>query len=302
MASISYGVNNNLTSGRWRCSDPTHSGIAPGRDLDQHCRGPVVDEPTGPGRFPGSSSMAETDSNEPLEGRFPSTHWSRVVEASDPASPHAREALSALCQAYWYPLYAFIRRRGHNADETLDLTQEYFARLLEKGVLAAADQAKGRFRNFLMADCVHFLLHQRESSAAQKRGGGQPALSIDADAAEGRFGREPADQLTPEHLFERAWAMTLLDGVLGQLRADYQNDGRGELFDRLKVVLTDGPGAVAYAVIAADLKTTEGAVQVAVHRLRRRYAALLRQEIAATIGDEAEVDDEIRALFTALAP
>jgi len=246
--------------------------------------------------------MQDIDSQETPEERFPSTHWSRVVEAGDPALPGAREALAALCQAYWYPLYAFIRRRGHSADEALDLAQEYFARLLEKGVLASADPEKGRFRKFLMADCKYFLAHHHERAAAQKRGGGRVPLSIDAADAEGRFSREPAHGLTPEHLFERTWAMTLLDGVLARLRAEHERDGRAEIFDRLKPVLTDGPGGVAYSVIAAQMGTSEGAVQVAIHRLRRRYGALLRQEIAATVGSSDEVENEIRALFKALGP
>jgi RNA polymerase sigma-70 factor (ECF subfamily) len=246
--------------------------------------------------------LSESPRDRASSPAFPTTHWSRVVEAGGPASPEAREALAALCQAYWYPLYAFIRRRGHSADEALDLVQDYFARLLEGAVLAAADPRKGRFRTFLMADCTRFLGHHRARISAQKRGGGRTILPIVVDDAERRFLRVPADTLTPERLFERSWALILLDGVLGRLREEYAESGRSEVFDRLKVVLTDGPGAVPYAVLAADLGTTEGAIQVAVHRLRRRYGALLRERIGETVGDPAEVDDEIRALFAALAP
>jgi RNA polymerase sigma-70 factor (ECF subfamily) len=249
----------------------------------------------------GRVSMMD-DSIQGAQGQFPTTHWSRVAEARDLASPGTREALAAHCEAYWYPLYVFIRRRGYGGDEARDLVQEYFARLLEGRVLAAADPAKGRLRTFLIADCTHFLSHQRARAAAQKRGGGRRVLSIDADEAEGRFRHEPADDLTPERLYERAWATTLLDGVLARLRGEYERDGRDPIFQRLKEVLTVGADSVPYAVIAADLGMTEGAIQVAVYRLRRRYAALLRQEITATVADSADVEHEIRDLFSALAP
>jgi RNA polymerase sigma-70 factor (ECF subfamily) len=246
--------------------------------------------------------MDEDTRGRPASWRFPTTHWTCVAEAGGPDPTQAREALAELCAGYWYPLYAFIRRRGHPPEAALDLVQEYFARLLEKGVIAAADPDRGRFRNFLMADCANFLSHQRARASARKRGGGLPALSIEARDAEGRFLDEPADTLTPERLFARAWAVTLLDRVLGLLREEAGRGGRGEAFERLKPVLTDGPGAVRYAEIAAALGTTEGAVQAAVHRLRRRYGALLREQIAATVRDPADVEDEVRALFAALGP
>jgi RNA polymerase sigma-70 factor (ECF subfamily) len=246
--------------------------------------------------------MPDSDSTPPPGRRFPTTRWSRVVAAGGPDSPAARAALAVLCQAYWYPLYAFIRRRGHDADLALDLVQGYFARLLERRVLAAADPDKGRFRTFLMADCSHFLAHERARADAQKRGGGRVLVSIDAAAAEGRFRGEPAHGTTPERLFERAWAVTVLDGVLSRLRAEYARNGTSAVFECLKPVLTDGPAALSYAMIAARLGTTEGAVQVAVHRLRRRYGILLRRQIATTVRDPAEVEDEIRALLAALGP
>ena len=232
--------------------------------------------------------------------RFPTTRWSRVVAAGDLAAPEAREALASLCAAYWYPLYAFIRRKGHGPDAALDLTQEYFARLLEKGTIAAADRGKGRFRSFLLADCSHFLAHRREKDRALKRGGGTAPLSIDARDAEGRYVREPAHHQTPEHLFERDWALALLEGVLARLRGEYHDSGRGEVFEVLKVALTEDPRSVPQAKLAARLGTGEGAVQVAVHRLRKRYRALVREAIAATVADEAEVVGEIRELFAAL--
>ncbi len=242
--------------------------------------------------------MAES----PSAARFPTTHWGLVVAAGDRATPEAREALAGLCRDYWYPLYAFVRRKGCGPDEAADVVQGYFVRLLEGGVLGAADPVKGRFRGFLMADCSYFLAHRRARASAGKRGGGRVPIPIDALEAEGRFGREPSHDLTPERLFERAWAVTLLRGVLDRLGDEYRGDGRGPTFDAIKFVLTDGPGAVPYAAIADRLVTTEGAVQAAVHRLRRRYAALLRERIAATVGDPAGVEDEIRDLFEALAP
>jgi DNA-directed RNA polymerase specialized sigma24 family protein len=231
---------------------------------------------------------------------FPTTRWSRVVAAGDRAAPEASRALAELCAAYWYPLYAFIRRKGHDPDEALDRTQDYFAGLLEKGTVAAADPGKGRFRSFLLADCTHFLAHRRERDRADKRGGGMIPLSIDARDAEGRYLREPAHGQTAERLFERDWALELLGGVLARLRREYDDSGRGATFEALKVVLTGDARAVPQAELAARLGTSPGAVQVAVHRLRKRYRALVREAIAATVADDAEVEAEIRDLFAAL--
>ena len=234
--------------------------------------------------------------------RFPTTHWSVVLAARDQSAPQAREALAALCRVYWYPLYAFIRRNGFQPDDAQDLTQAYFARLLQTGVLAAADPEKGRFRAFLRTDCGFFLADQRDRANALKRGGGVAPVSFDARDAEGRYQIEPADRFTPDHLFDRAWALTLLDGVLDQLTREYADSGRAELFAQLKVVLTDGPRSVSYASMAKQLGMSEVAIQSAVQRLRRRYRDLVRERIAATLGDPspAEVEDEIRALFSAL--
>ena len=234
--------------------------------------------------------------------RFPTTHWSRVVAASGRATADDREALAELCRAYWYPLYAFIRRKGFQPDDAQDLTQAYFARLLQTGVLAAADPEKGRFRAFLRTDCGFFLADQRDRANALKRGGGVAPVSFDARNAESRYQFEPADRLTPDHLFDRAWALTLLDGVLDKLTRAYADSGRAELFAQLKVVLTDGPRSVPYASMATQLGMSEVAIQSAVQRLRRRYRDLVRERIAATLGDPspAEVEDEIRALFSAL--
>jgi RNA polymerase sigma-70 factor (ECF subfamily) len=199
-------------------------------------------------------------------------------------------------------LFVFIRSRGHGAEDASDLVQDYFARLLEGRVLAAADPAKGRFRTFLIADCKNFLSHRRVRARALKRGGNRHFFSIDAAQAEGRFAVEPADSMTPERLFLRAWALTLLDEVLNKLQAEYESDGRGALFDRLKYVLTVGANTVPYRSLAVGLGMTEGAVQAAVHRLRRRYGTILRQEIASTVSQTADVEEEIRELFAALGP
>jgi RNA polymerase sigma-70 factor (ECF subfamily) len=226
-----------------------------------------------------------------------------VVAAGDPAEPGARQALEELCRAYWYPLYAFIRRKGHDPDRAADLTQEYFARLLGSDLLARADRARGRFRAFLRTDCGFFLADQRDRRHALKRGGGRPTVSFDTLDAECRYRAEPADDgLTPDRLFDRAWALTLLESVLDQLAVEYAAAGRGAWFDRLRVVLAEGPGAVPYAELAAQLETTEAAVQQAVHRLRRRYRAALRDRIAGTLDDPDEdaIADEVRALFAAL--
>jgi RNA polymerase sigma-70 factor (ECF subfamily) len=231
---------------------------------------------------------------------FPTTHWSRIIAAGDRDGPEAREALAALCHAYWYPLYAYIRRRGHSPEQAEDLTQDFFARVLEKGVLAEADPGRGRFRAFLRTVCAHYLANRHDRENARKRGGGRALLSIDAADAESRYVREPAHELTPERIFDRTWALTLLGRVFDQLRREYEDGGRSAAFEELRVVLTGDPDAAPYATIARRLGTTEGAVRVAVHRLRRRYGLLLRQEIAATIDDPAQVDDEIHALFAAL--
>jgi RNA polymerase sigma factor (sigma-70 family) len=237
---------------------------------------------------------------DPSAARFPTTHWSRIVAAGDPGVPLARQALAELCRAYWFPLYAYIRRRGYAPDRALDLTQDLFVRLLEKDVLAAADPARGRFRTFLRAVCADFLANRRDRENTLKRGGGRPIVPIDSNEAEGRYARELAHELTPERIFDRNWALILLGRVLEQLREEYHAAGQAATFEALCPVLIDGPRAVAYAALAARLGTTEGAVRVAVHRLRRRYGGRLREEIAATVDQPAEVDDEIRDLFAAL--
>lgn len=244
--------------------------------------------------------MSQPTSDNPAPAQFPTTRWSRVIQAGDPAAPRARESLAELCDAYWYPLYAYIRRRGYGPEPARDLTQDFFARLLEKGLLAEVDPSRGRFRSFLRTVCAHFLANRRDWERARKRGGGRPVLPIDPVDAEGRYARELADGLTPERIFERSWALTLLGRVLDQLGREYDEAGKSATFEALRGMLAGEPDATTYAEVAARLGSTEGAVRVAAHRLRRRYGELLRREIASTLAEPDEVDDEIRALFAAL--
>jgi RNA polymerase sigma-70 factor (ECF subfamily) len=227
--------------------------------------------------------------------QFPSTHWSLVKRAG---RAQDREALDELCSAYWYPIYAFIRRKGNGPDQALDLTQGFFARLLERGLIAAADPGKGRFRAFLRTACQNFLIDQFRRTTA--RGSKAASLSIDRHGAENRYRVEPADTLTADRLFDRAWAITLLDHVLDLLAAEYAAKGHTELFEHIKIVLTQGKAAVSAATIATELGKTEEAVHMAMHRLRKRYREILEAQIAATLDDPSEMEDEIRSLFEAI--
>lgn len=244
--------------------------------------------------------MTRTPTPGPSARGFPTTRWSQVIAAGDPDAPSARQSLDELCNAYWYPLYAYIRRRGYDPDRARDLTQDFFARALEKGLLAEADPARGRFRSFLRAVCAHYLANRRDRENARKRGGGRAALSIDGAEAEGRYALELADELTPERIFDKSWALTLLGRVLDELGREYHEAGKGATFAALRGALAGGADPASHAAVAARLGTTEGAARVAAHRLRRRYGELLRREIASTLDDPAEVDDEIRDLFAAL--
>jgi RNA polymerase sigma-70 factor (ECF subfamily) len=234
-------------------------------------------------------------------GAFVTTHWSVVMAAGAADTTRARDALARLCQTYWHPLYAYVRRLGYSPYDAQDLTQEFFARLLAKNVLAGADESRGRFRSFLLTALKHFLANEWDKARAQKRGGGAVPISIDPASAETGCSFEPADPTTADKIFERRWAMTLLDCVLRRLRQEYVASGRETLFEQLKPTLTEASRAVRYADIAARLGSSEGAVKVAVHRLRQRYRELLRAEIAETVATPAEVEDELRSLFAALA-
>ncbi|WP_165227617.1 RNA polymerase sigma factor [Aquisphaera insulae] len=244
--------------------------------------------------------MFQTLSEPETPASFPSTHWSRVIAAADPRESRSREPLAAICRAYWYPLYAYIRRRGHGPESARDLTQDFFARLLERGTLAEADPSRGRFRSFLRTVCAHYLANRHDRETARKRGGGRVAVSIDAAHAEGRYERELAHEVTPDRIFDRSWALELLSRVLDRLRREYDEAGKAATFEILRIGLDHGPEDLPHAAIAARLGTTEGAARVAAHRLRRRYGELLRREIASTLNDPADVDDEIRDLFASL--
>jgi RNA polymerase sigma-70 factor (ECF subfamily) len=207
--------------------------------------------------------------------------------------------MAELCSAYWFPVYAYVRRRGHDHHAAQDLTQGFFARLLEKNDLAAADRTRGRFRSFLLAACQHFLANQHDHDTAKKRGGGRVHVALDFANADGRYSHEPAAAATPERVFTRQWALGLLDRVLDGLRHEYEESGRSKLFDILKECLTGGMEA-GYAEVAERMHMTEGAVKVAVHRLRQRYKDRLRMAIAETVAGPEQVEDEIRDLFAAL--
>lgn len=237
---------------------------------------------------------------------FATTRWTLVTAAGRQNTPEARRALSDLCRLYWYPVYLFVRRRGYSADEALDLTQGFFTRLIDKNDLAAADRTRGRFRAWLLVSVKHYLSNEWDKATAEKRGGGRAVFSFDIDPAdaENRYRREPAHEVTPKRIFDRRWALTLLEHTLASLEAESARDGKTELFAVLKPTLTaDGRDArdPSYRDLAERLNSTEGAIKVAAHRLRRRYRELLRDEIAETVAREEEVDEEIRDLFAALA-
>jgi RNA polymerase sigma-70 factor (ECF subfamily) len=230
---------------------------------------------------------------------FATTHWTVVLAAGKKSSPRAVSALEELCKTYWFPLYAYVRRRGHSKEDAEDLTQAFFARLLDKNPLASLDGEKGKFRAWLLAALKHFLANEWDKARAQKRGGGDPHLSLDWQTADTKFQVTDEKSANPEKNFDREWALALLAKVIQSLQAECAAEGRARLFEQLKVFLTTGQGDSAYAEIANALGMEEGAVRVAVHRLRKRYRQLLRDEIANTLSDAAMVDEEMRALFGA---
>jgi RNA polymerase sigma-70 factor (ECF subfamily) len=228
---------------------------------------------------------------------FATTHWSIVLAAAHESRPDAQAALTTLCETYWYPLYAYVRRCGYESHDAEDLTQEFFARLLDKDYLASVDRSKGEFRHFLLASLRHFLANERDWSRARKRGGGRAVLSLDRGEAETSYRLEPSHELTPEKDFDRQWALTLLRQVMGSLEAEHVASGTKRLFEGLSGFLTEAEGSCLHAEVARNMGMTEGAVKVAVHRLRRRYRQLLREQIAQTVASPEEVDEEIRHLF-----
>jgi RNA polymerase sigma-70 factor (ECF subfamily) len=232
---------------------------------------------------------------------FVTTHWSVVLSAGRSDSTRARQALEGLCQTYWYPLYAYVRRRGYPPHDAQDLTQGFFACLLERQSLANADPNKGRFRSFLLGAINHFLATERAKIQTQKRGGGCEILSLDLAEAERRFDLEPADNATPDKAFDKAWATALLDKVLGQLEEEFRREQKAHLFDTLKQALAGPREAQPYSALATQLSMNEGAVRTAVHRLRKRYRQLLEAEIAHTVASPEEVTDEMRYLLQVVA-
>jgi RNA polymerase sigma-70 factor (ECF subfamily) len=232
--------------------------------------------------------------------RFDTTNWSVILQATAGESAVAQEALATLCETYWPPVYAFIRRKGLSATDAEDLTQAYFARFLEKGYLHDFRPERGRFRTFLRASISHFLANEWDRERALKRGGGRAPLSLDArETVEGHL-REPADTITPEVVFEREWAASLLRRCLARLREEQSEGAAAGRFDKLKPFLIgDGP-ASGYAGVAEELGLTESGVRVAVHRLRKRFSEVLREEIGRTVADPSDVDAEIRWLLSAI--
>ncbi len=235
-----------------------------------------------------------------MPGRFDTTRWSLVLAAREGGGDNTRRALSWLCEAYWYPVYAFIRRRGHDPDAAADLTQGYFALLLEKHYLADVRPELGKFRSFLLKSVQHFLSNALDRERARKRGGGMRAISLDGLDAERRLALEPRDARTPEAAFEWLWATSLLERTLERMRVEAAAKGRGMQFELLAAYLTETCGAPSYREAAQQLDASESAVKVAVHRLRRRFGELLREEIAETVQGPGEVETEIRHLLATL--
>ena len=231
---------------------------------------------------------------------FLTTHWSVVLAAKDTASPDSAAALERLCRAYWYPLYAFIRRQGHSPADAQDLTQEFFARLLEKGYLRAADREKGRFRTFLRVAQRRFIANEWDRSRRLKRGGGWTALPLDTTTGEQRYEAERYDALSPDRLYEQRWARALLEQALARLRADYNAAGKIAEFAHLKGALTAERGSTDYRDLASMLGVNEGAARVAVHRLRKRFREVFRATVAETVAEPVEVEDELRYVVALL--
>lgn len=248
--------------------------------------------------MPDKSRQNLARSNQP---RFATTHWSVISAAGKSSSPQQKQALETLCQSYWFPLYAYLRRRGYDTHQAEDLTQAFFAHILEKKDLQTADPKHGKFRSFLLVRLKYFLSDERDRAQAKKRGGGKNVLSLSIQNAEGQYALEPAIQLSPEMLFEKSWALTVLERTMGRLEAEMAEKNKQKLFDCLKVYLTTDKDVIPYQNMAAELEVTEGSVRVAVHRLRRRYRKLLRDEIAQTVGGEDQIDEEMGCLFAALA-
>ncbi len=245
----------------------------------------------------------DNDSDVPVgktKGLFDETNWSLIKAAQAGQTSQARVALAELCTSYWFPLYAYVRRRGYASDQAQDLTQGFFLSLLEHDFLKGIGREKGKFRSFLLTSCRNYLINQGDRQRAKKRGHGRVVFNIDHTDAEGRYAREPASKLTAERIFERHWALTLLERVIHRLEAEMLKSGKKALFDRLGVASLGRSDVVSHAQVAQELNMTEGAVKVAAHRLRGRYRELIRDEVRLTVDATDDVDDEIRALLAAL--
>lgn len=250
--------------------------------------------------MPNAKPEADPVSASANPGLFATTHWSVVLAAGQGDSPLAAEALEKLCRAYWYPLYAYVRRRGYSPEDAEDSTQEFFARLLRNRDIEAVRQEKGRFRSYLLVALKHFLTNEWKRSQTLKRGGGITFIPLDQVLAEDRYNQEPADGQTAERIFERRWATTTLEQVLTRLQDEYSGSGRGRQFECLRNFLSGETHARTQAEIAAELGISEGAVKQAVHRMRQRYRELLREEIANTVATIGDVEDEVRYLISVL--
>ncbi|MCX6928902.1 MAG: ECF-type sigma factor [Verrucomicrobia bacterium] len=248
-----------------------------------------------------SSPQPEQESKISSTGTFPTTHWSVVISAGQNTSPQATEALEVLCRTYWYPLYVHVRRRGYDPQEAQDLTQEFFLRLLTNAYLSHAERNKGKFRSYLLVALNHFLTDDWRRAQAAKRGGGQKLISLDADTAEARYTLEPSSDLTPERIYERCWALTLLDQAMVKLKEECSAAGKRPQFDVLGAFLTSEATESDRATAGAQLGMTPGAGAVAIHRLRQRYRELVLEAVAQVVASPAEVEDEIRWLFSVAA-
>jgi RNA polymerase sigma-70 factor (ECF subfamily) len=246
------------------------------------------------------SSTSSSHLDRPQQARFATTEWSLILSAADHASPRFRQSLAELCQKYWYPLYAFVRRQGNAPAEAEDLTQEFFLRLVEKDYLEAAGPEKGKFRTFMLVCLRRFLANEHDRKVAQKRGGQSRLVSIDLASAESSYQLEPVESTTPEHIFERRWALALLDCVVQRLQGEYAAAGKQPLFNELKVFLVMEDAPSSYADLSRRMQLSEGALKVAVHRLRKRYGQLLSVEVTRTLDGHSSVRDEINELIAAL--
>lgn len=246
------------------------------------------------------ASRKHSDSSSDLDGSFQTTHWSLVIGAG--RAETRQRSLRLLCERYWMPLYAYLRRKGHASHDAQDLTQEFFTSLLEReNAIEGADETRGRFRSYLLGSLKHFVANQRAKRQAKKRGGDRIHLSLNYEAAEAWYQFEPVDAQTPDSIFRRRWALSVLDAVLVRLEHEYESKRKGELFRGLKQCLTGDAQGPSHHELAAQLSMTAGAVKTAAHRLRRRYRELLKEEISQTVTTEEEVEDEVQQLLGALS-